>query len=106
LTWSFWLYLVRSTSYQAPQYVSFSTLLLFHPFWVQIFSSESCSQTFFIFSSLNMNDQVPHPYRTTAKILNGLNLRISQLCLLHLLSTAFVVVIGRDVQGEFEYHRQ
>jgi hypothetical protein len=37
LTWSFCLYLAKSTSYKAPNYAVFSDLLIFHLSWVQIF---------------------------------------------------------------------
>jgi hypothetical protein len=43
--WSFWLYLVKSKSYEATHYVIFSNLLLFQPSQVQIFSSAPCFQT-------------------------------------------------------------
>jgi hypothetical protein len=35
----------RSTSYEAPHYSVFSSLLSLNPFLVQIFSSASCSET-------------------------------------------------------------
>jgi hypothetical protein len=60
LTWSFWLYLEKSTSCEAPQYAVFSNLLSLHLSLVQIFS---------LCSSLNVREQVSHPYRTTGKII-------------------------------------
>jgi hypothetical protein len=45
LTSSFYLYLAKSTSYEAPQYADFSNLLTLHPVSVQIFSSTPCSQS-------------------------------------------------------------
>jgi hypothetical protein len=44
LTSSFWLYLAKSTRYEAPHYVVFSSLLLFYVLWVQIFSSRTYSR--------------------------------------------------------------
>jgi hypothetical protein len=45
LTWSFYLYFEKSTSYEAPHYTGFSNLLSPHPSPVQIFSWAACSQT-------------------------------------------------------------
>jgi hypothetical protein len=36
---------VKSTNYEAPRYVVFTTLLSLHPSLAQIFSSTPCSQT-------------------------------------------------------------
>jgi hypothetical protein len=36
---------------------------------VQIFSLEPCSQTPCLFPSLNVKDQVSHPYKTTGRIM-------------------------------------
>jgi hypothetical protein len=44
LAWSFWLYLVNSTGYEAPQYAVLSSLMLFHPSSVQLFPSAPCFQ--------------------------------------------------------------
>jgi hypothetical protein len=44
---------------------SSSCLLLFHPSWVHIFSSASCSKNPSVCSSLNVRDKVPRPYKTT-----------------------------------------
>jgi hypothetical protein len=44
LTWSFELCSAKNTSYEAPHCAVLSSLSLFHPSWVQIFSSAPCSQ--------------------------------------------------------------
>jgi hypothetical protein len=44
LTWSFWLYLMKNTSYGAPHYTVYSNLSSLHLSSVQIFSTP-CSQT-------------------------------------------------------------
>jgi hypothetical protein len=61
LAWSFWLYLVKNTSYGTPHYAVFFNLLSLHLSSVQIFSC--------ICSSLIVRDQVSHPYKTTSKII-------------------------------------
>jgi hypothetical protein len=43
LTWSFYSYLTKSTSYKPPHYIIFSDLLFFHPPSVQIFCLTPCS---------------------------------------------------------------
>jgi hypothetical protein len=43
LTWPFYLYLAKSTSYEAPRYAVFSTVPPLHLFSVQMFSSALCS---------------------------------------------------------------
>jgi hypothetical protein len=45
LTWSFYLYLEKSTSYEAPHYAVLSNLLSLHFYSIQIRSSASFSQT-------------------------------------------------------------
>jgi hypothetical protein len=45
LDWSFWLYLIKSTSYEVPHYVIFSNLPSVHLSSIQIFSSTPCSET-------------------------------------------------------------
>jgi hypothetical protein len=45
LTWSFSIYLAKSTSYKPPHYTVFFNLLSLHLSSVQIFSSAPCSQT-------------------------------------------------------------
>jgi hypothetical protein len=70
LIWSPEWYLVRSTEHEAPCYVVFSTLLLPHPSWAQIFFfSTLFSKTLSLHSSLNVSDQVSHSYKTTGKII-------------------------------------
>jgi hypothetical protein len=60
----------RSTSYEAPRYVVSCNLPSLHLSLVQIFSSAPCSQnTLSLCSSLNVGDQVSHPYRITGKII-------------------------------------
>jgi hypothetical protein len=46
-----------------------SFLLLPRPSWDQIFSSAPCSYTLSLCSSLNVSNQVSHPYKTTGKII-------------------------------------
>jgi hypothetical protein len=62
LTWSFQLYLVKSTSYEAPHYEVFSNIPSLNLSSAQIYSSVPCS-------SLNDRDQISQPYRTTGKII-------------------------------------
>jgi hypothetical protein len=64
--------LLRNTSYEAPHYAVLSNLLLFHPSWLKIFSSAPCSQTSCVCSSLNVRDQVSHPYKTAGCIVSNL----------------------------------
>jgi hypothetical protein len=45
LTGSFWLYLTKITSYEAPHYAAFSNHLSLNPSSVQTFSSAPCFQT-------------------------------------------------------------
>jgi hypothetical protein len=47
---------VRSTSYEAPHYAIFSTLLPLHPSSDQVFSSEPCSQTPLVYVSPLMSE--------------------------------------------------
>jgi hypothetical protein len=51
----------KRTSYEAPYYAIFSNLLQFQPSSIQIFFSAPCA-------SLNVTDQVSHPYKTTANV--------------------------------------
>jgi hypothetical protein len=44
-TWSFYLYLVKSRSYETPHYEFFSNLSALHPSSAQILSSATCSET-------------------------------------------------------------
>jgi hypothetical protein len=56
--------LIILSSYEVPHCAVFSNVTPLHLSSVQIFSSALCSQS----SSLNVRDQVSHPYRTTGKI--------------------------------------
>jgi hypothetical protein len=56
---------VRSTYHEAPHYVVFSTPLFPRPY---ILLNTLLSKTFSLRSSLNVSDQVPHPYKTIDKI--------------------------------------
>jgi hypothetical protein len=66
----FKLYLAKSTNDEALHYVVFSILLSPHLSSVQISSSAPRFQppSPSLWSSLNVRDQVSHPYRTTGKI--------------------------------------
>jgi cellulose synthase/poly-beta-1,6-N-acetylglucosamine synthase-like glycosyltransferase len=59
----------KSTSYEAPHYAVFSSLLLFHPSWTQIFSSAPCSQTPSNYVLLLMSEIKFHTLKTTGKII-------------------------------------
>jgi hypothetical protein len=63
--------LAKSTIYVAPHYVVFSNIQSLQLPLDQIFSSAPCSQTPLVYlcSSLEVRDQVSHPYRTTGKII-------------------------------------
>jgi hypothetical protein len=56
LIWSFWLYLVKSTSYEAPHYAVFSNFVSLNPSSVQIYPSSPCSQTPSVFVPLLISD--------------------------------------------------
>jgi hypothetical protein len=71
LNWITQMMLLRSTGYEAPHYAVFSSLLLFHPSWVKIISSP-CSQTSCVCFSLNVGDQVSHPYKTAGCVVSNL----------------------------------
>jgi hypothetical protein len=74
-TWPFWLCLARSTSYEAPYYSVFSNLLSLHlSLMTTILLSTLFSKTLSLCYSLNVRDQVSHPYRTTGIII-GFNSR-------------------------------
>jgi hypothetical protein len=62
-------YWARSTDHEAPHYEVFSTPLLPHPSFAQIFSSTPYSQTSSASSSLYVSYQVSHPYKTKSKII-------------------------------------
>jgi hypothetical protein len=61
---------MRSTVHEATQYEVFSTPLLPIPSYAQMFSlNTQFSNTLSLRSSLNVGDQVSHPYKTTGKII-------------------------------------
>jgi hypothetical protein len=62
LTWLFLLYLVKSTSYEAPHYAVFSSFLPFDPPLVQIFSSACCSQIPSVYVLLIMSETKFHTH--------------------------------------------
>jgi hypothetical protein len=64
LTWSFWLYLAKSTSYEALHYAVLSNLLSLYLFGPNIPLS-----TLSLCSSVNVTDRVSQPYRSTGKII-------------------------------------
>jgi hypothetical protein len=61
-------YWAWSTYYSAPHYIIFSIAPLLRPSSGKIFSS-TFSNTINLRSSLNVRDQVSHPYKTTVKII-------------------------------------
>jgi hypothetical protein len=70
MTWSPEWYLVRSTEHKARRYAVFSIPLLPRPFLgPNILLSTLFSKTLSRHSSLNISDQVSHPYKTTGKII-------------------------------------
>jgi hypothetical protein len=64
----------------------FSNIILFYPSSVQIFSSTSCSEILCLCSSLNVTDQVSHPYSSTHKLI-----------ILYILISAFLDSRWKDV---------
>jgi hypothetical protein len=60
LPWSFWLYLAKSTSYEAPHYAVLSKLLSLHLSSVLIFSSAPSSQTRSVHITLLMSQTKFH----------------------------------------------
>jgi hypothetical protein len=70
-TWASQFYFAKSKKKkdEAPRYAILSTLPSLHPSPFQIFSTAPCSQTPCLCSSLNIRDQVSHPYRTTRNII-------------------------------------
>jgi hypothetical protein len=70
LTLSFYLYFMKSTSYEPAHNAVFYNLLPLHPSLVQMFSSAPCSETPSVCVPPLMSEtKVPHPYRTTDKII-------------------------------------
>jgi hypothetical protein len=67
LYYSNYTYLAKSTNHEAPHYAIFSILPSPHPS-PNILLSTLSSNTLSLCSSLNVRDQVSHPYRTTAKL--------------------------------------
>jgi hypothetical protein len=57
----------KGVTYQVPHYASFSSLLLFHLSWVQIFSSAPCSQTRSVYVLSLMSDKVRRSYKIKGK---------------------------------------
>jgi hypothetical protein len=58
-----------STYYEAPHFAVFSTNLSLDSFSVLMLSSAPSSQTVNLCASINVRDQVSHPYKTTGKII-------------------------------------
>jgi hypothetical protein len=70
LTWSFQLYLVKSTSYDAPSYAVFSNLLPFLPLLgPNILLSILFSNTLSLCSSLKVRIQVSYSHKNAGKII-------------------------------------
>jgi hypothetical protein len=67
-TWSFWLYLGNSTSYEAPRYAVFLQPLITSSFCPNILLSTLFSNILSVCSSLNVRDQVSHPSKSQAKV--------------------------------------
>jgi hypothetical protein len=62
--------LAKRKNSEAPHYVVFSTLLPFHPFFgTHTLLNTLFSNTRSLWSSLNVRDEVSHPYGTTGKII-------------------------------------
>jgi hypothetical protein len=70
-----YLYLTKSTTYEAPHYAVFSNLLLYHLSSVPIFSSEPCSHIPSVFFP-NIRDKVSCLYKITGKFIYPNSMRM------------------------------
>jgi hypothetical protein len=68
LTWLFWLYLAKSTNYEALYHAVLSSLLPLHPFCSKYPPHTLFSNNLSLFSCLNVRHQVAQAYKTTGKI--------------------------------------